>query len=100
MRSELVLAAATQVPNRYLLVRLTSKTMRIFHTPFARLEETANDVLRIFSYRTNAGALSPHLFTGPESPRGSLEVKPYPGKSQCSQPRSRKVLPPNSKARE
>lgn len=48
MRSELVFDAATQVPNRYLLVRLTSKTMRMFHTPNARLEETANDVLRIF----------------------------------------------------
>ncbi len=49
MRSELVFGAMTQVQNRYLLARLTSKTTRIFHRPHSRLEETANDVLRLFS---------------------------------------------------
>jgi hypothetical protein len=50
MRSELVFGAMAHVKNRYLLARLTSKTTRIFHRRHTRLEETANDVLRLFSF--------------------------------------------------
>ena len=50
MRSELVFGAMAHVKNRYLLARLTSKTMRIFHRRHTRLEETANEVLRLFSF--------------------------------------------------
>lgn len=68
MRSELVFGATAHVPNRYLLVRLTSKTTRMFHKPNARLEETANDVLRIFSCAKKEDALSRRLFTEPKHP--------------------------------
>jgi hypothetical protein len=67
MRSELVFGATAHVPNRYLLVRLTSKTTRMFHKPNARLEETANDALRIFSCAKNEDALSRRLFTEPKN---------------------------------
>jgi hypothetical protein len=50
MRSDLVFDAVAHIQNRYLLVRLTSKTTRIFHRPDLRLEETANDALRLFCH--------------------------------------------------
>ena len=75
MRSELVFSATGQVPNRYLLVRLTSKTTRMFHKPNARLEETANDVLRIFSGSKSEGELSRRSSTDPDSHTNDGSVK-------------------------
>jgi hypothetical protein len=48
MRSELVFNAVANVSNRYLLVRAASKAMRLLHRPHTRLEDTTNEVLRLF----------------------------------------------------
>jgi hypothetical protein len=48
MRSELVFGAAAHISNRYLLTRIASKATRMFHRPHSRLEETSNDVFRLF----------------------------------------------------
>jgi hypothetical protein len=61
MRSELVFGASLHIQNRYLLARLTSKTMRIFHRPHTRVEETANQVLQLFSQA------NPQQMQGPPS---------------------------------
>lgn len=45
MRSKLVFGATTHVPNRFLLVKLASKTTRALHRPNSRIQETINDVL-------------------------------------------------------
>jgi hypothetical protein len=49
MRSELVFAANTYVPNRFLLTGLASKAVRKLHRPNTRMQNTANDVLVRFS---------------------------------------------------
>jgi hypothetical protein len=45
MRSDLLLGAMKQVPNRYLLVKVLAKATRECHRPGARIEDTTNDVL-------------------------------------------------------
>jgi hypothetical protein len=50
MRSKLVFGAITQVPNRFLLVKLASRATRALHRPNSRIQETMNDVLVRFSY--------------------------------------------------
>jgi hypothetical protein len=49
MRSKLVFGAITQVPNRFLLVKLASKASRALHRPNSRIQETMNDVFVRFS---------------------------------------------------
>jgi hypothetical protein len=44
MRSKLVFKAITQVPNRFLLVKLASKATRALHRPNSRGQDTMNDV--------------------------------------------------------
>jgi hypothetical protein len=44
MRSKLVFGAITQVPNRFLLVKLASRATRALHRPNSRIQETMNDV--------------------------------------------------------
>jgi hypothetical protein len=44
MRSKLVFRAITQVPNRFLLVKLASKATRALHRPNSRVQMTMNDV--------------------------------------------------------
>lgn len=44
MRSKLIFGAMTQVPNRFLLVRLASRATRALHRPNSRIQETMNDV--------------------------------------------------------
>jgi hypothetical protein len=44
MRSKLVFTAITQVPNRFLLVKLASEATRALHRPNNRIQETMNDV--------------------------------------------------------
>ncbi|MFZ0518375.1 MAG: hypothetical protein WBG23_08960 [Acidobacteriaceae bacterium] len=65
MRSELVFGATSHIQNRYLLARLTSKTTRSFHRPHTRLEETANDVLRLFGHSTPQEMLRRPSLAGP-----------------------------------
>jgi len=48
MRSDLVFSAAAQVSNRYLLTSIASKATRMLHRPNRRLEDTSNNVLRLF----------------------------------------------------
>jgi hypothetical protein len=45
MRSELVFAAMTHIPNRFLLTRIAAKATRKLHRPNTRIEETVNGVL-------------------------------------------------------
>jgi hypothetical protein len=45
MRSELVFYAMTNVPNRFLLMKIASKATREFHRPNSRIPDTVNDVL-------------------------------------------------------
>jgi hypothetical protein len=52
MRSKLVFTAITQVPNRFLLVKLASKATRALHRPNSRIQETMNDVFVRFSHAT------------------------------------------------
>ena len=49
MRSELVFGAMENVPNRFLLAKLTAKATRKFHRPYTRVEETVNEVLVRFT---------------------------------------------------
>jgi len=53
MRSELVLAAAKQWSNRYLLMRVASVATRKFHRPHSRIQETTNEVLMRLAKSTN-----------------------------------------------
>jgi hypothetical protein len=48
MRSELVFGATANVSNRYLLTSVASKATRMLHRPNVRLEDTSNDVFRVF----------------------------------------------------
>ena len=48
MRSDLVFGATAQVSNRYPLTSIASKATRKLHRPNSRLEDTSNDVLRLF----------------------------------------------------
>ncbi len=50
MRSELVFAATAHVTNRYLLTSIASKATRMLHRPNSRLEDTSNDVFRLFGH--------------------------------------------------
>jgi len=50
MRSELVFRAVHHVRNRYFLVKLAAKAVRAFHRPNTRVEETAHDIFRRFSF--------------------------------------------------
>ena len=50
MRSKLVFGAITQVPNRFLLVKLASSATRALHRPNSRIQETRNDVFVRFSH--------------------------------------------------
>jgi len=54
MRSELVLAAMTNVPNRFLLTRLAAKATRKFHRPNTRIQETVNEVLVRFNHASQS----------------------------------------------
>jgi hypothetical protein len=49
MRPELLFDVASQVPNRFLLVKLLAKATRGFHKPGSRIQDTANQVLVRFS---------------------------------------------------
>ena len=49
MRSELVLGAMRNVPNRFLLTRLAAKATRKFHRPHTRVQQTVNEVLVRFN---------------------------------------------------
>lgn len=49
MRSDLVLGAMRNVPNRFLLTRLAAKATRKFHRPNTRVQETVNEVLVRFN---------------------------------------------------
>ena len=60
MRSELIFAAMTYVPNRFLLTKLVSKATRKLHKPNTRIEDTTNDVFVRFS-RANPLAGVPHI---------------------------------------
>jgi hypothetical protein len=53
MRSKLVFGAITQVPNRFLLVKLASRATRALHRPNSRIQETMNDVF-VRSSQANA----------------------------------------------
>jgi len=53
MRSELVLAAAKQWSNRYLLMQVASAATRKFHRPHSRIQETTNEVLMRLAESTN-----------------------------------------------
>lgn len=44
MRSQLVFGALLEMPNRYLLCRVTAKAMRKMHRPMSRVQDTINDV--------------------------------------------------------
>ena len=46
MRSELVFAAQRALPNRYALCRVLATSVRRFHRPHTRIEETTDIVLR------------------------------------------------------
>ena len=50
VRSKLVFGAITQVPNRFLLVKLASRATRALHRPNSRIQETMNDVFVRFSH--------------------------------------------------
>jgi hypothetical protein len=50
MRSELIFGAMTYVPNRFLLARLASKTIRSFHRPNTRIADTADEVFERFAH--------------------------------------------------
>lgn len=74
MRSELVLGAMRNVPNRFLLTGLAAKATRKFHRPNTRVQETVNEVLVRFNraspvQRTqnsgNVQSLRPAKVTGP-----------------------------------
>ena len=45
MRSDLIYGALTYISNRYLLCQLASKATRKLHKPYARLQDTTNEVL-------------------------------------------------------
>jgi hypothetical protein len=62
MRSKLVFRAITQVPNRFLLVKLASKATRALHRPNSRVQETMNDAFVRVS-RANPTARVPHTKT-------------------------------------
>lgn len=51
MRSELVMGALEEIPNRYLLTHLAAKAIRGFHRPNTRVADTANEVLRRLGVR-------------------------------------------------
>jgi len=46
MRSELVFAAESTLPSRYVLCRVLSAATRKFHRPSTRIEDTTDEVLR------------------------------------------------------
>lgn len=45
MRSELILSAKAQIPNRFLLTNLVAKGARRLYRPGNRIQDTTNDVL-------------------------------------------------------
>ena len=49
MRSELVFRAMTHVSNRFLLAKLAAAATRKLHRPNARIQETTDEVLTLFS---------------------------------------------------
>lgn len=48
MRSDLIHAALTNVPSRYLLVNAASRATRLLHRPQTQVSETVNEVLIFF----------------------------------------------------
>lgn len=50
MRSDLIFEAMEHVSDRFLLIKLVSKTTRKFHRPNTRIEDTTNAVLARFSH--------------------------------------------------
>ena len=56
MRSDLVFGAITNVPNRFLLSQLASKTARKLHRSGTRMQDTANDVLVRFGRANPIGS--------------------------------------------
>ncbi len=84
-RSELVFAALVHVPNRYQLCQLTAKGARKLHKPYERMQDTVNQVLRIFeATKTVDSVLSTELRTSakqiptPESLHPALQANPFP----------------------
>ena len=71
MRSDLVFGATAQVSNRYLLTSIASKATRKLHRPDSRLEDTSNDVLRLFG-RSNPIANRGQLDAVAIIPSGSV----------------------------
>ena len=64
MRSEKISEALNALQNRFLLCRITSKAVRGFHRPTARIQDTMNEVLdRI------AGTEPRNLFAKPDTKR-------------------------------
>ena len=61
MRSELVFGAMTYVSNRFLLTRVAAKAIRRLHRPNTRVQDTANEVLELF---TRANPLAGVPYTG------------------------------------
>ena len=65
MRSELILSAKAQVPNRFLLTNLLAKGARRLHRPGNCVEDTTNDVLPYLSRcnpsQTYMQPVSPHF---------------------------------------
>jgi len=58
MRSELIFGAMTYVSNRFLLTRLAAKATRSFHRPNTRIEDTANEVLELFTHGNPVAGVS------------------------------------------
>jgi hypothetical protein len=62
MRSDLVFGALVDVPNRYLLCKLTAKATRAFHRPGTSIHDTTNNALARFSPGSlDAGSGIPYL---------------------------------------
>jgi hypothetical protein len=77
MRSEFVLSAKAQVPNRFLLTNLIANGARRLHRTGTRIEDTTNDVL-LHLCRCNPS----QTFMQPEGPHFRGDEAGYIGKSQ------------------
>ena len=77
MRSELVLSAKAQVPNRFLLTNLVAKGARRLHRTGNRIEDTTNDVFLHLSHCSPS-----QTFMQPAGPRFRGDEAGYIGKSQ------------------
>lgn len=78
MRSELVFGAAAHVTNRYLLTSIAAKATRVLHRPNSRLEDTSNDVFRLFGHANPLAHPNPIAYAN----SGGRVLSTFPARSR------------------